>query len=127
MSGSKARTHIARVIKMNNWSVLKAFEKATSNNNPNNLVCPVIRLYAEHEHIPMAAWEDALIKTANFVEQWGAKYLPLFERVEYELEKSRKQLRLLEKARSIAGRGFSTIDTPSRQQGYFIEPELLLL
>ncbi len=122
MSGLKARTRIDRVIKMNNWSVLKAFEKATSNNNPNNLACPVIRLYAEHEHIPMAAWEDALIKTANFVEQWGAKYLPLFERVEYELERSRKQLRLLEKARSIAGGDISPIDTPLRQQGYFIEP-----
>ncbi len=107
---------------MSNWSIDSAFEKATKNHNPARSFSPVIHIYAEQEHIPIEAWEAALIKTANFVEQRGAKYLPLFERVETELNNSRKQLRSLEKARSIANGDFSVIETLSRQQGYLIEP-----
>jgi len=107
---------------MSNWSVHKAFEKATKDHHPTLSDSPVIHLYGEYEHIPIEAWEAALIKTANFVERWGTDYLPLFERAECELNNSRKQLRSLQKARSIAKGDFSIIEPLSRQQGYFIEP-----
>lgn len=107
---------------MRNWSVHKAFEKATKDHYSAHSSSPVIHIYGEHESIPIEAWEAALIKAANFVEQWGARYLPLFERVEIELNKSRKLLRSLEKARSIANGDFSVVKALSRQQGYLIEP-----
>jgi len=107
---------------MSNWSIDKAFEKATKDHSPTHLSSPIIHIYVEDEHIPIEAWEDALIKTANFVERLGAKYLPLFERVESELEFSRQQLRSLEKARSIANGNLSPINATLREQSYFIEP-----
>ncbi len=107
---------------MSNWSIDSAFEKATKDHCLAHSSSPVIQVYGEYENISIEAWEAALIKTANFVKKWGAKYLPLFERVESELNNSRKQMRSLEKARSIANGDFSVIETLSRQQGYFIEP-----
>jgi len=107
---------------MGNWSIHKAFVKATTNHYPTHLTSPVIHLYGEDEHIPIEAWEDALIITANLVERWGAKYLPLFERVESELEKSIQQMLSLEKARSIANGDLSPINATLGEQSYFIEP-----
>lgn len=107
---------------MNNWSVHKAFEKAIKNHTPNKASSHVIQIYAEDEQIPIEAWEDALIKSATFVERWGVKYLPIFERVERELEKARQQLHSLEKAKSIATRSLSHINNQLRQQSYLIEP-----
>lgn len=107
---------------MSNWSLDRAFEEATKNHRPTHPSSPIIRIYEEHETIPIEAWEAALIKTANFVEKWGVQYLPLFERVETELNNSRKQLHSLEKARRIATGSSSVIRTLSGQQGYLIEP-----
>ena len=107
---------------MTSWSAHKAFEKAIKDYHSAHSSSPVIQLYEENVQIPVEAWEDALIKAAYFVERWGVKYLPLFERVEIELKNSRKQLRSLEKARCIVNGDFSVIKTLSRQQGYLIEP-----
>jgi len=121
MSGSKIHKAIEMII-MNNWSIHKAFQKAIKNRTPSHASSPVIHIYAEDEQIPIEAWEDALVKSATFVEQWGVKYLPIFERVERELEKARQQLHSLEKAKSIATRSLSHINDKLRQQSYLIEP-----
>lgn len=122
MNGSKTRTCICNQVTMSNWSVHEAFVKATKNHSRAHLTSPVIRLYDEHESIPIEAWEDALIKAANLVERWGESYLPIFERVECELENSKQQLRTLEKARSIANGGLAPNKYLLRQQSDFIEP-----
>ena len=107
---------------MNNWSVHVAFKKATQNNYSSHSKPSIIHLYAENELIPIEAWEDALIKAAKFVERWGEKYLPIFERVELELEKAKHQLRSLNKARSIANGDLDVIENKLRQQRYLFEP-----
>ncbi len=122
MSGLKIRICIYRVTTMIKWSVYKAFEKATKAHNPAHLLSPIVHIYEEQDAIPIKEWEDALIKAANFVERWGVKYLPLFERVENELKKSREQLHTLEKVKNIANGDLSSVETLTGQQSYFIEP-----
>ncbi len=107
---------------MSNWSVHEAFEKATKNHCPTRLTPAIIHLYSENEHIPLEAWEDALVKAANIVDRWGESYLPIFERAEHELEKSRQQLLSLEKARNIANGIRPPKEILLRQQGDFFEP-----
>ncbi|PCJ20522.1 MAG: hypothetical protein COA96_15795 [SAR86 cluster bacterium] len=103
------------------WTAHKALEKAV-NNHEDNLNSLTIYRYSEHESIPIEAWEKALIQAAKLVERLGERYLPLFDRVERELEKAKKKLHSLEKVRGIANGDFSQLRFPLRQQGYFIEP-----
>lgn len=122
MSGLKARIHTCILIIMNNWSVHKAFEKATKERNTTHLTSPLIHIYDESETIPLEAWEDALIKSAKFVERLGTNYLPIFERVECELENAKQQLHSLEKAKTIARENLPLTNDQLRQQSYLIEP-----
>jgi len=105
------------------WCAHEAFKKAIHNHRSPALPSSTARLYQDGEPIPIEVWEDALIKAASFVDRWGEAYLPLFERVEWELEKARQQIISLEKARSIARGNLSSdyIKTLS-QQSYLIEP-----
>ena len=103
------------------WTAHKALEKAVKNRSDNFNSLAIYR-YSEHEPIPIEAWEKALIQAAKLVERLGQRYLPLFERVEYELEKAEKKLHYLEKIRGIVNGDFSQLKLPLRQQSYLIEP-----
>lgn len=102
------------------WTAHKALEKAIDHSS--NFDSSPIYRYSENESIPIEAWETALIQTAKLVDRLGQKYLPLFERVEHELEKAEKKLHSIEKVRGIANGDFSQLKFPLRQQSYFIEP-----
>ena len=110
-----------KVMPTRKWTAYKALERAVKNHEA-GLNSQVIYRYSEHESIPIEAWEKALIQTAKLVERLGERYLPLFERVERELEKAKNKLHSLEKVRGIANGDFSQLKFPLRQQGYFIEP-----
>ena len=107
---------------MKKWCVYEAFEKAVQDHHCPALSSSPEHLYQDGEPIPIEAWEDALIKAANFVDRWGEAYLPVFERVEQELNQARERLVLLEKARSIARGELGSINIAITQQSDSFEP-----
>jgi len=107
---------------MKKWCISEAFGKAIQDHRNTALASSPVLTYQEGESIPIEAWEAALIKTANFVDRWGEAYLPLFERVEQELDQARERLVSLEKARSIARGEPGSINIAITQQSDSFEP-----
>lgn len=107
---------------MSKWCVNDAFSKAIQRPHVPTQSPSTLRRYDQNEAIPVETWEDTLIRAARLVERLGPQYLPIFERVEKELEKARNRLTKLEKVRRIADGDYVLINKSLREQSDFFEP-----
>ena len=107
---------------MKKWSVHDAFNKAINNYQNAASQSPIINFYEDNDPISIEVWEDILIKAARLVDRWGIEFLPIFERVEHELEKAKQQLHSLEKAKYIARTNLTQTSKYLGDQSNFFEP-----
>lgn len=79
------------------------------NRSTNNIPLIAQFRFEENETPSLAALEEALTNAALLVQRLGAKYIPLFERFEQEIEQAQKGLNTMERVNTIARQGTGTI------------------
>ena len=92
------------------WNAQRALKKwilrniQLPENKPSSRSCVEIYFYNENEDVPLHELENALVMAAKIVDESGPDYLPVFERMEREIEAARLRENSMKRARQLSAK-----------------------